>query len=136
MDILLFDGRDEFRRVLSAYLQGSGHQVQAVAQVGPALALLDSHRPDAVMVERGVLLHQGEALLLAMTRHSSPPAVVFAPQASEESQLAQVTERTGRVERVRRHAEDAVTALPMQLQKCPKRCQGCAKGFVPIAMLL
>lgn len=116
MNILLIDGRDEFRRRLSAHLRRAGYQVQALSELGPALVWLESHRPDAVMVEQGVLLRQGEPLLLAVARHDHPPAILSAPRKPQESELAEVRERMDHVEEVRRQAEEAARALPTRLQ--------------------
>jgi len=116
VNILIIDGRDGFRRRLSARLQRAGHQVQALSELEPALVWMESHRPDAVMVERGVLLQQGEPLLMAMARYENPPAILSAPRGPEESGLAEVRERIDRVEGVRRQAEEAARALPTRLQ--------------------
>lgn len=116
MDILLIDGRDQFRTLLSAHLRRSGHRVRAFAHVGDALALLESRRPDAVMVEREALLRQGQPLVVAAAQHSDPPVIVFAPQALEGSDLAQVAERMDRVEALRQEVEQAAETLPARLQ--------------------
>jgi len=116
VNILLIDGRDEFRRRLSAHLRRAGHQVQALSELEPALIWLESHRPDAVMVEQGVLLQQGEPLLLAMVRCENPPAILSTPRGPEESELAEVREQIDRVEGVRRQVQEAAKALPMRLQ--------------------
>jgi DNA-binding response OmpR family regulator len=116
VNILLIDSRDEFRRLLSTHLRRAGHQVQALSELGPALVWLESHPPDAVIVEREVLLQQGEPLLLAMAQHDNPPAILSAPREPEESELAGVTERIGHVEGVRRQAQEAAGALLTRLE--------------------
>jgi len=116
VDILLIDGRDEFRRVLSAHLQRSGHQVQALAEVGAALAMLETHCPDAMIVERGVLLRQGGPLLVAAARHANPPAILSAPHGPEQPELARVRERIDRVQALRRQVEQAAGTFPSRLQ--------------------
>ncbi|MEA3346311.1 MAG: response regulator transcription factor [Chloroflexota bacterium] len=107
MNILLIDGRDEFRSHLSAHLRRAGHQVQALSEPEPAFAWLENHRPDVVMVERGVLLRQGEPLLLAVAQQETPPAILLPPQPLRESGLGEVIGRMERVEGVRRQAEEA-----------------------------
>jgi len=63
------------------------------------------------MVERGLLLRQGEPLLLGVVRHFHPPAALSAPFEPEDPEPAEVTEQMDRMGRVSQQAGEAVGAV-------------------------
>jgi two-component system KDP operon response regulator KdpE len=115
VNILLIDGRDEFRRRLGAYLRSAGHDVQMLSAPEAALVWLESHRPDTVIAEQGVLLQEGERLLRVMVRCDRPPALLSAPQEPEESGLAEMMAQMDRVEGLRRQVGEAARAASTRL---------------------
>jgi DNA-binding response OmpR family regulator len=82
--ILVVDDQEDIRLLLRIELSADGHQITEAADGEQALAAIEAHRPDLVLLDIMMPVLDGWEVLRRLDASTSPPVVVVTGMASSE----------------------------------------------------
>ena len=108
MNTLVINPDLAFTDRIRSLLEREGYSTSVATDIASALVWLKDNRPDFLIVDREILVNEGQVLLRALQHHGDLPALFLTSATSQERSLQSEAPGLDRIERVLRRAKAAV----------------------------
>ena len=111
MNILVIDPSLPFIDTIRPLLEHEGYRTSGASDIASALVWLEENRPDSLVVDRDLLVSEGQTLLQALQRHGDLPTIFLTSTEGPRGSLESPTPELHRIEHILRRAAEVTAAV-------------------------
>jgi len=111
MNILVINPDLPFVHNIRVLLEREGYRTSVANDIASALIWLEENRPDLLIIDRDLLVSEGQALLQILQRHGDLPTIFLTSAISQERALEYHVPRLDQIEHILRQAKPAVREM-------------------------
>ncbi|MCG2767735.1 MAG: response regulator transcription factor [Anaerolineae bacterium] len=108
MNTMVINPDPAFTDRIRSQLEREGYNTAVATDVASALVLLEDHRPDFLIVDREILVSEGQVLLRTLQQHGDLPILFLTSAKNSERALQSEAPNLDRIERVLRRVKAAL----------------------------